>query len=145
MFKQLKEINSRPKPFQFYTAEELWANEHTSKQMLEYHLNETIDLSSRNKGFIERSAEWIVSHFGVNDKTTIADFGCGPGLYTTRLAEKGATVVDGLRPPCGLSSGQSSRSSTLPCHQTSYLERRNEVSFAGAARCLYHITVGNSR
>lgn len=93
MFKELKEINSRPKPFQFYTAEELWANEHTSKQMLEYHLNESIDVSSRNKGFIERSAEWIVSHFGVNDKTTIADFGCGPGLYTTRLAEKDATVT----------------------------------------------------
>jgi len=93
MFKELKEINSRPTPFQFYTADELWANEHTSKQMLEYHLNEAIDVSSRNKSFIERSAEWIVSHFGVNDKTTIADFGCGPGLYTTRLAEQGATVT----------------------------------------------------
>jgi cyclopropane fatty-acyl-phospholipid synthase-like methyltransferase len=93
MFKELKEINSRPTPFQFYTADELWANEHTSKQMLEYHLNEAIDVSSRNKSFIERSAEWIVSHFGVNKKTTIADFGCGPGLYTTRLAEQGATVT----------------------------------------------------
>lgn len=93
MFKELKEINSRPTPFQFYTADELWANEHTSKQMLEYHLNEAIDVSSRNKIFIEHSAEWIVSHFGVNDKTTIADFGCGPGLYTTRLAEQGATVT----------------------------------------------------
>ena len=93
VFKELKEINSRPAPFQFYTADELWANEHTSKQMLEYHLNEAIDVSSRNKSFIERSAEWIVSHFGVDDKTTIADFGCGPGLYTTRLAERGATVT----------------------------------------------------
>ncbi|MBC8439339.1 MAG: methyltransferase domain-containing protein [Deltaproteobacteria bacterium] len=93
MFKELKEINSRPTPFQFYTAEELWAKEHTSKQMLEYHLNEAIDVSSRNKSFIESSAEWIVSHFGVNDKTTIADFGCGPGLYTTRIAERGATVT----------------------------------------------------
>ncbi|WP_300465192.1 methyltransferase domain-containing protein [Desulfobacula sp.] len=93
MFKELKEINSRPAPFQFYTADELWANEYTSKQMLEYHLNEAIDISSRNKNFIERSAGWIVSHFGVDDKTTIADFGCGPGLYTTRLAERGATVT----------------------------------------------------
>ena len=93
MFKELKEINSRPAPFQFYTADELWANEHTSKQMLEYHLNEAIDVSSRNKSFIERSAEWIVSHFGVGEKTTIADFGCGPGLYTTILAERGATVT----------------------------------------------------
>ncbi len=42
MFNKLKEINSRPEPFQYYTADELWTNEHTSKQMLEYHLNESV-------------------------------------------------------------------------------------------------------
>ena len=93
MFYKIKKINERPEPFQFYTANELWANEHTSKQMLEYHLNEDIDISSRNKKFIERSAAWIVSHFGVDNNTVIADFGCGPGLYTTRLAERGAAVT----------------------------------------------------
>jgi 2-polyprenyl-3-methyl-5-hydroxy-6-metoxy-1,4-benzoquinol methylase len=93
MFKELKEINSRPRPFQYYTAAELWTNEHTSKQMLNYHLNETIDVSSRNKNFIEKSVDWIVTHFKVNDKTEIADFGCGPGLYTIRLAEVGAKVT----------------------------------------------------
>lgn len=93
MFKKLKEINSRPAPFQFYTADELWADEHTSKQMLEYHLNESIDVSSRNKSFIERSVGWIVTQFGVDNKSEIADFGCGPGLYATKLAEQGAKVT----------------------------------------------------
>lgn len=93
MFKELKEINLRPLPFQHYTADELWTDEYTSKQMLEYHLNEAIDVSSRNKNFIEKSVEWIISYFGVNSKTEIADFGCGPGLYTTKLAEKGAIVT----------------------------------------------------
>jgi 2-polyprenyl-3-methyl-5-hydroxy-6-metoxy-1,4-benzoquinol methylase len=93
MFKELKEINTRPSPFQFYTADELWTNEHTAKQMLEYHLNESIDFSSRNKNFIGRSVKWIVSHFGVDKRTEIADFGCGPGLYTTRLAEQNAIVT----------------------------------------------------
>jgi len=93
MFKELKEINVRPAPFQFYTADELWTDEHTSKKMLEYHLNESIDASSRNKNFIERSVEWIVSHFEVDKNTEIADFGCGPGLYTTMLAERGAIVT----------------------------------------------------
>ncbi len=93
MFKELKEFNTRPAPFQFYTADELWANEHTAKQMLEYHLNETIDVSSRNKNFIECSVEWIVSHFGVDKNIEIADFGCGPGLYTTILAERDAIVT----------------------------------------------------
>lgn len=93
MFKELEEINTRPEPFQYYTAEELWTDEHTSKQMLKYHLNDSVDLSSRNSEFIQRSVEWIVSHFNVNAQTSIADFGCGPGLYTTRLAEKGAQVT----------------------------------------------------
>jgi len=93
MFNELKEINSRPEPFQFYTADELWTNEHTSKQMLQYHLNESIDLSSRNKSFIDRSEEWIATHFQVGKNTEIADFGCGPGLYTTKLAERGAIVT----------------------------------------------------
>ena len=93
MFKELKEINSHPAPFQYYSADELWTNEHTSKQMLEYHLNESIDAASRNTRFIDRSVEWIVSRFQVGQKTEIADFGCGPGLYTTKLAERGATVT----------------------------------------------------
>jgi 2-polyprenyl-3-methyl-5-hydroxy-6-metoxy-1,4-benzoquinol methylase len=93
MFNELKEINSRPLPFQYYTADELWTDIHTSNQMLEYHLNDSIDASSRNKVFIEKSVKWIASHFSVNNKTEIADFGCGPGLYTTRFAERGAKVT----------------------------------------------------
>jgi cyclopropane fatty-acyl-phospholipid synthase-like methyltransferase len=93
MFKELKEINTRPTPFQFYTVDALWTDVHTSKQMLAYHLNESIDVSSRNKSFIERSVEWIASRFGIDRNTQVADFGCGPGLYTMRIAERGATVT----------------------------------------------------
>ena len=83
----------RPEAFQFYTAEELWNDEYISKQMLQYHLNESVDLSSRKAEFINRSAQWIASHFGVGPGTAIADFGCGPGLYTTRYAREGADVT----------------------------------------------------
>jgi 2-polyprenyl-3-methyl-5-hydroxy-6-metoxy-1,4-benzoquinol methylase len=93
LFQKLEEINNRPQPFQYYTAEELWNNEHTSKEMLKYHLNEDVDLSSRNKIFIEKSVEWIAANFGINDKSSICDFGCGPGLYTSRFAERGASVT----------------------------------------------------
>jgi cyclopropane fatty-acyl-phospholipid synthase-like methyltransferase len=93
MFEELEEINSRPEPFQFYTAADLWTDEHTSKQMLKLHLDESVDLSSRKGEFIERSVEWIVSHFGVAEGTKIIDFGCGPGLYTTLLAERKADVT----------------------------------------------------
>jgi len=93
LFDRLTEINSRPKPFEFYTARELWTDEHTSKMMLSFHLNEEIDVSSRNVKFIERSVNWIASRFKISAGTKIADFGCGPGLYTLRLAKKGAAVT----------------------------------------------------
>ncbi len=93
MFKQLEKINSRPNPYEFYTADELWTDEHTSKQMLKYHLDEDLEISSRSKKFIDKSVQWIIQHFNVNDKTEIADFGCGPGLYTQRLAKTGAKVT----------------------------------------------------
>jgi len=93
MYEELVEISRRPKPYETYTAEILWNDKHISKKMLEVHLNEELDLASRNKGFIEKSVDWMVSRFNIGPDTRIADFGCGPGLYTSRLAEKGANVT----------------------------------------------------
>ncbi len=93
MFEELERINERPEPFQFYTASDLWTDEHTSKQMLSFHLNEAIDVSSRNAAFINRSVEWITSEFNIGSDCKIADFGCGPGLYATLLAKRGANVT----------------------------------------------------
>jgi len=93
IFEQLDRINVRPRPFEFYTASDLWTDEHTSEKMLAYHLNEDIDVSSRNARFIKRSVDWIASHFNVGAGTKIADFGCGPGLYTTRFAQRQADVT----------------------------------------------------
>lgn len=93
MYKELQAINSRPLPFQFYTADELWTNEHTSKRMLDCHLDGAIDVSSKNSAFIEKATEWICAYFNVGENTAVADFGCGPGLYTTKLAKAGASVT----------------------------------------------------
>ena len=93
VFEELESINTRPEPFEFYTASDLWINDYTSKQMLTFHLNKDIDVSSRKVEFINRSVEWIASHFNIAAGTKIADFGCGPGLYTTRLAQRQADVT----------------------------------------------------
>lgn len=93
MFEELEKINARPDPFEFYTARELWDDEHTSQRMLSFHLNEEIDVSSRHAQFIEQSAEWIASRFNISPETRIADFGCGPGLYAEKLARKKAMVT----------------------------------------------------
>jgi 2-polyprenyl-3-methyl-5-hydroxy-6-metoxy-1,4-benzoquinol methylase len=93
LFEELEEINKRPEPFEFYTASDLWTDEHTSKQMLAFHLNPEIDVSSRKAAFIDRSVDWIAAHLDIRAGTKIADFGCGPGLYTARLAKKQAEVT----------------------------------------------------
>lgn len=93
MFEDLERIHERPAPFEFYTAKDLWTDEHTSAQMLSFHLNESVDAASRSSEFINRSVEWIVSRFNIVEGATVADFGCGPGLYTTRLARRGAKVT----------------------------------------------------
>jgi 2-polyprenyl-3-methyl-5-hydroxy-6-metoxy-1,4-benzoquinol methylase len=93
MFEALERINKRPELFEFYTASDLWTDEHTSAQMLSFHLNETIDVSSRNAEFINRSVEWIASKFNIGKEFKIVDFGCGPGLYAALLAKHGANVT----------------------------------------------------
>jgi len=93
MYDLLREINRRPAPFSEYTVRELWTDTHTAEQMLAYHLNENIDVASRNHAFIERSVEWIVSYFGLTAESSVVDFGCGPGLYAQRLARTGAKVT----------------------------------------------------
>ena len=93
MFEELERINERPKPFEFYTASDLWTDEHTSKQMLSFHLDVATDVSSRNAEFINRSVEWIATEFNIGEDFKIADFGCGPGLYAARLAKHGANVT----------------------------------------------------
>jgi len=92
MFEQLNNISKRPEPFEYYTAADLWTDPHTSAQMLNYHLNSEIDVSSRRSEFIEKSVDWIASYFNVGAGARIIDFGCGPGLYSNRLAKLGASV-----------------------------------------------------
>jgi len=93
MYQVLKKISARPVPYEFYTTKRLWNDPHISKKMLEYHLNESADLSSKNMEFVKKSVEWIADKFGVKKRTEICDFGCGPGLYTSRLAKLGASVT----------------------------------------------------
>ena len=93
MFNKLKNINSRPKPFEYYTAIELWTNDYTAKQMLNFHLNEDLDLASRNKAFMDRSTKFIIEQFKMDNTKDVAEFGCGPGLYTHKFAETGAKVT----------------------------------------------------
>ncbi|MHB8793351.1 MAG: class I SAM-dependent methyltransferase [Thermoleophilia bacterium] len=93
MFEELEKIKKQPAPFEYYTAGDLWTDEHTSARMLSFHLNNALDVASRNGDFIDRSVEWITTRFKIGKGSKIADFGCGPGLYAARLAKRGAHVT----------------------------------------------------
>lgn len=93
MFDELEKIHQKPKPFEVFTTVNLWADHHRSEKMLGFHLNENIDASSRNVNFVGRSAKWIASTFKLGKNRSVCDFGCGPGLYTSRFAALGARVT----------------------------------------------------
>jgi SAM-dependent methyltransferase len=93
LFEKLQEIDARPEPFACYTARALWTDDHTAGQMLSLHLHETGELASRNAAFIRDSVAWILHRFAVSAEFSIADFGCGPGLYALPLARRGARVT----------------------------------------------------
>jgi SAM-dependent methyltransferase len=93
LFTALEEINKKPKPYEKYTAMDLWNDPYISKKMLEAHLDPDFEPASRKKEFIEKSIAWMTKHFDITHKTKLCDFGCGPGLYTTPLASLGADVT----------------------------------------------------
>ncbi len=76
-----------------YTAYELWADDHISKSMLAFHLDPESEPASRPHVFLDRSAAWISEKFDFQAGGKVLDFGCGPGLYTTRFHDAGAKVT----------------------------------------------------
>lgn len=91
---QIREIlNFREKPplYEKGTAV-MWTDEHISKQLLEIHLHPDIDLASRKKATIDKTIHWIFEQVEYKD-FKILDLGCGPGLYTQQIAQKGHKVT----------------------------------------------------
>lgn len=70
----------------------MWTDEHISKQLLNIHLNPDSDLASRKETTINSTLEWILENTP-QTRMNILDLGCGPGLYSKRLVEKGHKVT----------------------------------------------------
>lgn len=93
LYSALESVSKKPSPFSVYTAKELWTDEYTSERMLAFHLDGESDFSSRRKSFIDDSVHWLSEHFELSENSRVIDFGCGPGLYTSRLARLGLSVT----------------------------------------------------
>lgn len=93
MFRKLQEINERPAVFSRMTVADLWTDPHTSEQMLRHHLDGSVAISSGTTEFIEAAVGWMKETFDLGDGSRVLDLGCGPGLYTIRLARAGVEVT----------------------------------------------------
>lgn len=92
MYKLMKELALRPEPWSVSTVKELWTRPHLASQMLEHHLSQESEHSSRLLPAVERIVEWIDGQLDLSGKRVI-DLGCGPGLYARRMARRGARVT----------------------------------------------------
>lgn len=93
LYDTLETTRSRPRPFESYCSAKLWNDPHISKGMLDAHLDQSHDVASYRQETIDASIDWITSHVSLSRQATVCDFGCGPGLWTTRFAERGARVT----------------------------------------------------
>jgi SAM-dependent methyltransferase len=89
-----KLINLSQKPKLFERSETVfWDDPHISKKMLEAHLNPDLEGASRKFATIDASVKWLDEDIFPNKDIKILDLGCGPGLYTSRLAKLGYSIT----------------------------------------------------
>ena len=91
-FDALRELQQKPAPYA--PGEPLfWNDPHISQQMLLAHLSPHTDAASRRPETIERSVAWLIDALELHPGQSVIDLGCGPGLYASRLAERGLAVT----------------------------------------------------
>lgn len=91
---KLLRLSQKPEIFT-RTEEEFWNDPYISKKMLEAHLNPELDGASRSFETIDRSVRWLTEKIlpAPEENIKIFDLGCGPGLYTSRLARAGYSMT----------------------------------------------------
>ena len=70
-----------------------WHDPDFSGRMLQEHLSQVHDAASRRFEIIDQHVRWIHEQVLKKSPTRVLDLGCGPGLYTSRLARLGHQCV----------------------------------------------------
>jgi len=92
ILRQLEMLSTPPEPFA-PGAPLFWDDPHISQYLLEAHLDPNTEAASRRPATIEAVLDWLLGHLNVQPGAAWLDMGCGPGLYTSRLAQRGLTVT----------------------------------------------------
>lgn len=66
-----------------------WDEPGFSARMLREHLSQEHDGASRRFARIDRHVTWLHEQVIPRTRGSVLDLGCGPGLYTSRLAQRG--------------------------------------------------------
>lgn len=92
--KLLDIVNRSPSPAPWTEGDNIpWHDPDFSRRMLEEHLSQEHDAASRRFDIIDQHVRWIHQELLLGRPTRILDLGCGPGLYTSRLARLGHECV----------------------------------------------------
>ena len=92
MYETLRKLAVRPEPYSLMTIRDLWTRPHIACQMLAYHLDQDNNLASRPIAVIKEIVGWLDAELHLSGKR-ICDLGCGPGLYSSEMAQRGAIVT----------------------------------------------------
>lgn len=93
-----------------------WNDPDFSRRMLAEHLSQQHDLASRRLSLVDRQIEWIHRDVLRGRPGTVLDLGCGPGLYTSRLAQLGYSCTGIDYGPASIAHARHQASQErLPC------------------------------
>lgn len=90
-FELIKKLSAKPALYEKGTAV-MWTDPYISQRLLEMHLNPGHDMASRSNEKIDIVIRRILDIAG-RTSMKILDLGCGPGLYSGKLAEQGHKVT----------------------------------------------------
>jgi SAM-dependent methyltransferase len=110
-------VNRRTRPEPWSEGEKIpWNEPEFSKRMLGEHLSQEHDLASHRAVTIDERVRWIHEHVLKGTKSRILDLGCGPGLYTSRLAKLGHRCMGIDFSPASIEfANEHARSESLEC------------------------------
>ena len=93
-----------------------WNDPAFSERMLAEHLSQAHDAASRCFAKIDLHVRWLHENLLAGGPTRVLELGCGPGLYTSRLARLGHECVGIDFAPAAIAyAGRAARSEGLAC------------------------------